>query len=92
MVILTGRPVRSGVRLGPHHIVDMAPTILHLLGYPVPVDMDGQVMIEALQNDYLKKHPVRVAAGSWEDAGQETGLSRSEEAEIAQRLRALGYL
>jgi arylsulfatase A-like enzyme len=92
MVVLTGQPIRSGVRLGPHHIIDLAPTILYLLGYPVPDDMDGRVMAEALTNGYLAKHPVRVAASTWEAADEETDFSPSEEAVITERLKELGYL
>jgi predicted AlkP superfamily phosphohydrolase/phosphomutase len=92
MVVLAGQPIRSGVRLGPHDIIDLAPTILYLLGYPVLADMDGQVMAEALPNDYLAKHPVHVAASTWEAADEETGFSPLEEAIVTERLRELGYL
>ncbi len=92
MVVMTGQPIRSGVRIGPYDIIDLAPTILYLLGYPVPADMDGHVMAEALTNDCLAKHPVRVAASTWEAADEETGFSPSEEAVIAERLKELGYL
>lgn len=92
MVVLAGRYIRSGVRLGPHDIVDLAPTILHLLGYPVPANMDGRVMVEALESDFLERNPVSVAEGTWETAKEDTGFSRSEEAVIAERLKGLGYL
>jgi len=92
MVILTGQPIRSGVRLGEHAIIDLAPSILYLLGYPVPANMDGRVMTEALTNDYLAKHPVRVATSTWKAADEETGFSPLEESVLTERLRGLGYL
>ena len=92
MVVLAGQPIRPGVRSGPHDIIDLAPTILYLLGYPVSADMDGRVMTEALTDDYLAKHPVRVATSAWKAADEETGFSQLEEAEITERLRELGYL
>lgn len=92
MIVLAGQPIRAGVRLSPHDIVDLAPTILYLLGYPVPADMDGRVMVEALPTDFLEKHPIQIAETTWEAAEEESGFSPSEEAVIAERLKDLGYL
>jgi predicted AlkP superfamily phosphohydrolase/phosphomutase len=92
MVTLAGGPLRAGVRLAPHDIVDLAPTILHLLGMPVPEDMDGRVMAEAFLPGFLEEHPVQVTAGSWVDAEDESGFTPSEAAAVEQRLRDLGYL
>jgi predicted AlkP superfamily phosphohydrolase/phosphomutase len=92
MVVLAGQPIRSGVRLRPYDIVDLAPTILYLLDYPVLANMDGQVMTQALHSDYLAENMIRTAVGSEEAADEETGFTASEEAVIAQRLKDLGYL
>jgi predicted AlkP superfamily phosphohydrolase/phosphomutase len=92
MVVLNGRPILPGVQLPPYDIVDLAPTILHLLGYPVPEDLDGRLMVEALSPGFLEQHPVQVAGGVWQAAEDESGLSLSEEAEITDRLKGLGYL
>ncbi|MBI4770816.1 MAG: alkaline phosphatase family protein, partial [Chloroflexi bacterium] len=43
LILLAGRGVQPGAP-GMQRIVDVAPTVLHLLGYPVPEDMDGRVM------------------------------------------------
>lgn len=42
-------------------IIDWAPTILYLLGLPVPSDMDGEVLIEAIHPKILKKRPIKMA-------------------------------
>jgi predicted AlkP superfamily phosphohydrolase/phosphomutase len=69
-------------------LTDIAPTILHAMGLPVPSDMDGRVLEEVFRNPA----PVRFedidnscAAGTRDYADQETDL-------IEQRLRALGYV
>jgi predicted AlkP superfamily phosphohydrolase/phosphomutase len=92
MVVLKGPSIRAGVRLAPHDIVDLAPTILHLLGHPVPADMDGKVMAEALPADYLQQHPVQFTEAAWMVAEKDSGFSAAEAAEVADRLRQLGYL
>jgi predicted AlkP superfamily phosphohydrolase/phosphomutase len=43
-----GPDVRAGEALGPLSIYDVAPTILHLFGLPLPPDMDGRAILEAL--------------------------------------------
>ena len=44
IVILHGPGVRRGEAIEPRHIEDIAPTILHLCGLPVPRYMDGSVI------------------------------------------------
>jgi predicted AlkP superfamily phosphohydrolase/phosphomutase len=54
--------VGDGVRAGaaPHgaSILDVAPTILYLMGLPVARDMEGRVMTEILDDDFTRAHPV----------------------------------
>jgi predicted AlkP superfamily phosphohydrolase/phosphomutase len=92
MIVMCGQPIPSGIRLPPYDIIDLAPTILHLLGFPVPEDMDGQVMVEALSRDFQDQHPIQLSEKAWQAAEDESGLSPSEEAEITKRLKGLGYL
>lgn len=103
MVALYGPHVRRGARLETHRIVDLAPTILHLLGYPVPSDMDGQVMTQAFVPDYLSARPVltgRPSSANGKTGGTahpqpvpHTGVySETEEDEVMSRLKDLGYV
>lgn len=93
MVTLHGGPFRRGVRLREFNIVDLAPTILHLLGCPLPSDLDGQVMIEALTPGARDACPVRVSGTAWQpSADDQAGFSQKEEQAVADRLRGLGYL
>jgi len=92
IVVLKGGPVRAGVQLPPHDIADLAPTILHLLGYAVPADMDGRVMADALPADYLPQYPIRFTEAGPTTADEDSGFSRSEAGEVAERLKQLGYL
>jgi predicted AlkP superfamily phosphohydrolase/phosphomutase len=73
-------------------IIDLAPTILHLIGLPVPHDMDGRVLEEVLSPDFVGSHPLQFSAATGEQADVEMALSDEETAEIEERLRALGYL
>lgn len=87
-----GPAFRQGATVDGSQIVDLAPTILHLLGQPIPSNMDGQTLTSALRPAVLDLQPVRLVH-SEEDRGEdEMALSGEEKAEIEDRLRALGYL
>lgn len=94
MISLAGRGVLPG-RLEPNRIIDVAPTILHLLGYPIPSDMDGRVIGEALSEAFLEAHPIRqdfkmASIGATTRSG--AGYTAKEEQEVLSRLEDLGYL
>lgn len=93
-ILLAGGPdVRPGEVDGAA-LIDLAPTVLHLLGRPVPPDMDGRVLTGLFSPEYLARCPV--TAGS-EPARNPTpvagsGYSAAEEAELLEQLRKLGYV
>jgi hypothetical protein len=59
LLILAGGPVRPAGGIRGVGYLDIAPTILYLLGYPVPGDIPGRVLTEAIEDEFLKKFPVR---------------------------------
>ena len=69
-------------------ILDLAPTILYTMGLPVPDDMDGRVLSEAL----ALTRPVEYEPAAKAETEAEAGLSAEETAEVEERLRSLGYL
>jgi predicted AlkP superfamily phosphohydrolase/phosphomutase len=90
---MQGAGIHAGRRLEGAQIVDLAPTILHLLGMEVPREMDGRVLTEALiaagDIRYAAGTPAEVAAGD-HPAGE--GYSDEEEAAVREKLSGLGYL
>jgi arylsulfatase A-like enzyme len=85
-----GRGIRAGVDLGTRSILDVAPTLLALLGRPVPADSDGTVIDAALEDAAA----VRTGDATYADraSGGEPALTAEEEATLEESLRALGYL
>ncbi len=49
VLILHGPNVKKGITLNDKSVYDVAPTILYLLGIPVPSDMDGEVIGDAFK-------------------------------------------
>ena len=71
-------------------IIDLAPTILHILNVPVPEDMDGRVLSETLTPE-LRGQATQVGAAATTSTAQ-VDFTAAEQAEVEDRLRALGYL
>jgi predicted AlkP superfamily phosphohydrolase/phosphomutase len=85
--IASGPGVRRRVSITGANLMDLAPTILHLVGLPVKSEMDGRVLTDILE----MPAPVRYEEAQT-DIAQEAGLSADETAEVEERLRSLGYL
>jgi hypothetical protein len=93
IAILNGRGVRAEARIRDASLPDVAPTVLYLLGLPVGLDMDGKVLLDALDPAWVSAHPLRAIASY---GGPGPAASDAEDApmtpELEARLRALGYL
>jgi len=97
VLIARGPAFRSGARLETASLLDIAPTVLHLLGVPVPEDVDGRVIDEALDPAFEPEPAERI-----EDSGASGGVSEpsvrsappsaDHEEEVRRRLADLGYL
>lgn len=91
-----GDRIQSGCELSGISIVDLAPTILHLIGLPVPAEMDGRIISRCFKEEY-QTATVRGEArrepftGEGPERDVET-YSPDEEEEIRKRLRDLGYI
>lgn len=59
VLLLAGGPLRPGVRLQRVAYLDLAPTILYLLGLEIPAGLPGRVLTEAIEPAYLAAHPVK---------------------------------
>ena len=91
---IKGPGIRQGAEIQDASIVDLAPTILHVLGLPVPEEMDGRVLNAVFSAEYLDQNPVRYEAISDDNdlicrAG---GYDEEESDRIAERLKSLGYI
>ena len=91
--MMSGGAVKRGVELQGCHIVDLAPTILHLMGMKIPEDMDGKVLTSAMADDYKAMHPIGYGGSAAHDVDDVISTYSSDEAQrIENRLKDLGYL
>lgn len=92
ILIAAGPTIRRGARSDGARIVDLAPTILHLLGSPVPAYMDGRVLEEILDAEWLQANPPSYREAELADPAAATAYSPEEAERIEQHLRDLGYV
>lgn len=94
--ILIGRGpgvLRPGAQVEGARIQDLAPTILYMMGQPVPRDMDGRVLEEMFTDAFRRQHAM-VYSGEGETPTDTDGAvySDREEAAVMDVLRSLGYV
>ncbi len=88
MFLAAGAGIKPAGPFSGAQLIDLAPTILHLMGLPVPADMDGRVLSEILADE----RPVEYGGSSGGRVESAEGYSAEEEAEVIERLQDLGYI
>ena len=86
--IIHGPTIKPGQALTNANILDLAPTIMHLMGQPVPRLMDGRVLKEIFTAAPEIQYADTIADGT--DDGM--ALPDDEAQQVEDRLRSLGYL
>ena len=56
MLLALGDGIRAGAVLQQASVLDVAPTILYLMGLPIARDMEGRVLTEMLEEDFTRAH------------------------------------
>lgn len=87
-----GAGIRADMQVDNAEIVDLAPTILGLLGEPIPAHMDGRVLKEALEVDIRPTRTSTDQSRPAPSADLGDGLTEEDRGIIADRLRDLGYV
>lgn len=89
--VLAGPAAREGARLAPG-ILDVAPTVFYLLDEPIPTDLEGRLLAEALEPALLDTRPARFAEPQEIELARPRGYDEAGAAAVEERLRSLGYL
>ena len=66
--------------------------MLHLLGFPTSSEMSGRVLVELLDEDYLRANPPVTIATFGAKRLDPTSIRSGFDREMIRQLRALGYL
>lgn len=87
--IAAGSGIKKCKRISKPHVTDIAPTVLALLGQPIPLDMDGQVLKEIIEDELIVRYEDTF---SCTETKEKQSISSKEEEEIKETLKNLGYL
>lgn len=60
LFLMLGDGIRADEFLADVELVDIMPTLLYALGFPVARDLDGQVLTGAFSGTFLARHPLTV--------------------------------
>ena len=86
-VLAIRAPGIAGGITGSPHLTDVAPTVLALLGLPVPSDLDGRVCVDI---EHTADEGPSVQRQT--SVGEGDGYTDEEAREVEKRLRDLGYM
>jgi predicted AlkP superfamily phosphohydrolase/phosphomutase len=91
ILVAHGPGFRRGERIEGAGLADVAPTVLHLLGVPIPRTMDGKVLSDALAED-ARREPVFTDRLSPPQPRCATELTDADLEQVTERLHDLGYV
>jgi predicted AlkP superfamily phosphohydrolase/phosphomutase len=93
IVIGKGGPFQRGKKIHGAGIMDVAPTLLTLLGIPAARDMDGRCLDRAFDSDF-REIMVRGVVLTYEVEGEEDDerTPSTADEEILRKLKSLGYI
>ena len=92
VVGLRGPGVRAGFKLEGASLLDLAPTILHYMGLPVPNYMDGRVLAAAFTDAFNQANPIQYRDGYFDPISEEHDYGQEEEEQVLAKLRDMGYV
>lgn len=95
---LWGKDVEGGQELVGVSVLDITPTLLALCGLPIADDMDGKVLEQAIDAEFMRRYPI-TSVPTYEGEASEGAPGAPEEPiesplddEIREELRSLGYI
>jgi len=86
-----GPHIFEGTEIRGAQILDIAPTVLHAMGLPVPEDMDGRVLSVFAADSPPAGRPVGRCPAEPEDT-QKVPMTQEEQERLREVLRGFGYL
>ena len=91
ILIMYGNDVRKGYKLTECSIMDLMPTILYWMKFPISSDVDGRVLTEAFHPSFVRENPVKLTEAAPIPSSRKLELSKEEKEKLKERLKALGY-
>jgi hypothetical protein len=91
ILMMQGDGLKEGSTLFNRNIMDIAPTVLYLLGLSIAPDMDGTVLKEAIEQEVLEQNPIQMGDTAAIHVASSQVYTKDEEEELKAHLKSLGY-
>ncbi|MGQ0721587.1 MAG: alkaline phosphatase family protein [Candidatus Eiseniibacteriota bacterium] len=92
LLVAAGPPFRREGRIHGARVVDVAPTVLHALGAPAARDMEGVVLTDLFDKEWLARRPVRYVESFGLRTAEGDAIPTEADERIREELEALGYI
>ncbi len=94
ILIAAGDGIKQDARISGACLIDIAPTVLNMMGVPAPADMDGKILKDLFEEPVSELAPAESSTLGDDSSDAETDIDYTEEDEetIRKRLEGLGYL
>jgi predicted AlkP superfamily phosphohydrolase/phosphomutase len=92
ILVMAGSGIRRGHKIQNATVADVMPTLLALADLPIPPDLDGQPLYNALEEGQRARIRCAEEPRSEEGKSKAPVLKPDEKAMLEKRLRSLGYL
>lgn len=89
--LIHGPGVIPGSQLEGASILDLSPTILWLMGQPVPSAFDGEVLTRAFADEWRSAHGLATVKRDIQRDANDRAYSVEDEEAIRERLKGFGY-
>jgi predicted AlkP superfamily phosphohydrolase/phosphomutase len=87
-----GESVNKGSSISGANLIDVAPTVLHVMGCKVPKDMDGRVLTGIFEAGFMEQRPVAFTEPAVSKREARSEMSAEDQKQVLERLRSLGYI
>ncbi|AXR78680.1 alkaline phosphatase family protein [Natrarchaeobaculum sulfurireducens] len=91
ILLCRGPPIEAGASLRGARVVDVAPTLLHGIGQPVPREADGRVLFDALDPEAVPSR-TKVQRTTLTRANRGNEAVEEDFTDVEDRLKGLGYM
>ena len=93
-MIITGKNIKRNHVIKNVRPIDIAPTILYLLGEKIPKSMDGRVLEDAIEENYLKEYPITYTLNEKHEHQPQADFTSENEGieKIKKTMREVGYI
>ena len=92
IILIKGPHIKKHYKIKHAHIYDILPTVLYLLDLPVAKDMDGKVLTEVFDKEFLKR---KIKYIDTYETGVKVKKGKREKAldkKLLEELKAIGYI